>query len=115
PSIPKGGQNRLCHLNSVNLHSLNLPARRRPSLVAEDVQNPTLINLSHTGCTAPADADNPPPDFSWRRNQISDQEILAYEEMEDERLRRLGIDPDGDPIEIMVKIFRLGKRHSPVA
>ncbi len=33
-----------------------------------------------------------------------DEEILMYEIMEDRRLRNLGIDPDGDPIDIMIAI-----------
>lgn len=29
-----------------------------------------------------------------------------YQEMEDKRLIRLGIDPDGDPVEIMMEVDR---------
>jgi len=36
----------------------------------------------------------------------SDGEILAMEISEDKRLREVGIDPDGDPVEIMVEVRR---------
>jgi hypothetical protein len=36
----------------------------------------------------------------------SDEEILAMEISEDKRLREVGIDPDGDPVEIMVEVRR---------
>ena len=36
----------------------------------------------------------------------SDEEILAMEIWEDKRLREVGIDPDGDPVEIMVEVRR---------
>jgi hypothetical protein len=32
------------------------------------------------------------------------EEILAMEVSEDKRLREVGIDPDGDPIQIMVEV-----------
>ena len=37
---------------------------------------------------------------------LSDEEILAMEISEDRRLREVGIDPDGDPVEIMVEVRR---------
>ena len=55
---------------------------------------------------APTDADILLPDSPMRSDAISDGEVLAYELMEDERLRRICIDPDGDPIEIMLEIRR---------
>ena len=36
----------------------------------------------------------------------SDGEILAMEISEDKRLREVGIDPDSDPVEIMVEVRR---------
>ena len=36
----------------------------------------------------------------------SAEEILAMEISEDKRLREVGIDPDGDPVEIMVEVRR---------
>jgi hypothetical protein len=36
----------------------------------------------------------------------SDEEILAMEISEDKRLREVGIDPDGDPVEMMVEVRR---------
>lgn len=44
---------------------------------------------------------------SRRRTPTSaEEENLLLEVMEDSRLRGLGIDPDGDTIDIMVEIFR---------
>jgi hypothetical protein len=34
------------------------------------------------------------------------EEILAMEESEDQRLREVGIDPDCDPVDIMVEVRR---------
>ena len=43
---------------------------------------------------------------------ISDEEVLAMEISEDKRLREVGIDPDGDPIEIMKQVrLRMEKRR----
>jgi len=42
----------------------------------------------------------------------SDEEILAMEISEDKRLREVGIDPNGDPIEIMNQVrARMAKRR----
>jgi hypothetical protein len=42
----------------------------------------------------------------------SDEEILAMEISEDKRLRESGIDPDGDPVEIMTQVrLRMEKRR----
>jgi hypothetical protein len=35
-----------------------------------------------------------------------EEEILAMEISDDRRLREMGIDPDGDPIEIMMEVRR---------
>jgi hypothetical protein len=41
----------------------------------------------------------------------SDEEVLAMEISEDKRLRESGIDPDGDPIDIMKQVrLRMEKR-----
>jgi hypothetical protein len=41
-----------------------------------------------------------------------DEEILAMEISEDKRLRESGIDPDGDPVEIMTQVrLRMEKRR----
>lgn len=55
----------------------------------------------------------PLPDYPSRSDSITDSEVLAYELMEDEKLRRLGIDPDGDPIEIMLAIRRRYRELNP--
>lgn len=36
----------------------------------------------------------------------SEEELLAMEISEDRRLREMGIDPDGDPVEIMLEVRR---------
>jgi hypothetical protein len=42
----------------------------------------------------------------------SDEEILAMEISEDSRLRESGIDPNGDPIDIMTQVrLRMEKRR----
>ena len=43
----------------------------------------------------------------------SDEEILAMEISEDKRLREIGIDPDGDPIDIMMEIHRRALQCKP--
>jgi hypothetical protein len=42
-----------------------------------------------------------------RHATSAEEENLLLEVLEDSRLRGLGIDPDGDSIDIMVEIFRL--------
>ena len=37
---------------------------------------------------------------------LSDEELTTFEVSEDRRLREMGIDPDGDPIDIMVEVSR---------
>ncbi len=45
-------------------------------------------------------------------DRISDEEILAMEISEDKRLREVGIDPNGDPIDIMRQVrLRMEKRR----
>jgi hypothetical protein len=44
------------------------------------------------------------------RDIPSDEEILAMEISEDKRLREIGIDPDGDPIDIMMEIHRRAQK-----
>jgi len=44
-----------------------------------------------------------------------DEENLALEIAEDKRLLRLGIDPDGDPIQIMLQVHRLAQSFSAEA
>lgn len=46
----------------------------------------------------------------WSRQ---DEDNLALEIAEDARLRRLGIDPDGDSIQIMLEIDRLKDGLTP--
>jgi hypothetical protein len=42
----------------------------------------------------------------------SDEEVLAMEISEDKRLREVGIDPNGDPVEIMRQVrLRMEKRR----
>ena len=42
----------------------------------------------------------------------SDEEVLAMEISEDKRLREVGIDPNGDPIEMMKQVrARMEKRR----
>ena len=41
------------------------------------------------------------------RNEESDEELLAHEIFEDRRLVRLGIDPEGDPVDIMLKLRQM--------
>jgi hypothetical protein len=40
------------------------------------------------------------------QNQAIDEENLAFEIAEDNKLRSIGIDPNGDPVEIMVELDR---------
>ena len=44
----------------------------------------------------------------WRNRPLSAEELAIMEVSEDRRLIRMGINPDGDPIEIMKKVQ---KRH----
>ena len=45
-------------------------------------------------------------------DRISDEEVLALEISEDKRLREVGIDPNGDPVEIMTQVrLRMEKRR----
>ena len=41
----------------------------------------------------------------------SEEEILAMEISEDRRLREMGIDPEGDPIDIMMEVRRRVKQR----
>ena len=45
------------------------------------------------------------------RDVPSDEEILAMEISEDRRLREMGIDPDGDPIDIMMEVRRRARER----
>jgi hypothetical protein len=40
-----------------------------------------------------------------KEKPLSREEISAFEESEDKRLREVGIDPDGDPIMIMMEVM----------
>lgn len=44
--------------------------------------------------------------MSEERSRLPEYTAEAYEEMENKRLIRLGIDPDGDPVEIMMEVDR---------
>jgi hypothetical protein len=45
-------------------------------------------------------------------DRISNEEVLAMEISEDKRLRESGIDPNGDPVEIMTQVrLRMEKRR----
>jgi len=46
------------------------------------------------------------PKNKGRHPTAAEEENLLLEVLEDNRLRGLGIDPDGDSIDIMVEIFR---------
>jgi hypothetical protein len=41
-----------------------------------------------------------------------DEENLLYEIAEDQRLRSLGIDPDGDSVDIMIKLHQLAEAYT---
>ena len=41
-----------------------------------------------------------------------DEENLLYEIAEDQRLRHLGIDPDGDSVDIMIKLHQLAETYT---
>jgi hypothetical protein len=41
-----------------------------------------------------------------RNDELSEEELLALEISEDRRLNRLGIGPDGDPVDIMLEVRR---------
>jgi hypothetical protein len=45
----------------------------------------------------------------WTRQ---DEENLLYEIAEDQRLRSLGIDPDGDSVDIMIKLDQLAETYT---
>ena len=55
-----------------------------------------------------------PPNQS-RPWTAQDEENLLYEIAEDQRLRSLGIDPNGDSVDIMIKLHQLAEayRHKP--
>lgn len=40
-----------------------------------------------------------------------DEENLLHEIAEDRRLRQLGIDPDGDSVDIMIKLHQLAEAY----
>jgi hypothetical protein len=52
------------------------------------------------------DSSDPGPKPLRPTDIPSDEEILAMEIFEDRRLREMGIDPDGDPIDIMMEVRR---------
>lgn len=41
-----------------------------------------------------------------KENRPFDEETVALEISEDKRLNRLGIDPDGDPVDIMEALYQ---------
>ena len=45
-------------------------------------------------------------DDEFKDRRLSEKEITAFEVSEDRRLREMGIDPDGDPIDIMMEVRR---------
>jgi hypothetical protein len=50
-------------------------------------------------------------DDEFRNRPLSEEEITAFEVSEDRRLREMGIDPDGDPIEIMMEVRRQARKQ----
>jgi hypothetical protein len=57
----------------------------------------------------PSDRKSPPNRV--RPWTAQDEENLLYEIAEDQRLRSLGIDPDGDSVDIMIKLHQLAETY----
>jgi hypothetical protein len=51
----------------------------------------------------------PEQNHPWTRQ---DEENLLHEIAEDQRLRSLGIDPDGDSVDIMIKLHQLAETYT---
>ena len=57
-------------------------------------------------------SDRNPPPKQIRPWTPQDEENLLHEIAEDKRLRQLGIDPDGDSMDIMIKLHQLAEAYT---